>query len=208
MHQSVSEWPSQREALHGRPNVSRPIEYPLRKNYIVRSGFFDEALMMRQTGRKYGGGTPLNGAREQTFDRVQCGSWTHRYIAPGQSHTTALLFFSCSLQEGHCRSGQEVPSVDRRSIEPVASFPTAPLSRSEWAYPQNGCSSLPSTRPLIHAIRTHCCFESWNGAREAAAVRRAPAAALALSRRPPDYHSAVGSYINEARPAGALEERP
>ncbi len=147
MHQSVSEWPSQREALHGRPNVSRPIEYPLRKNYIVRSGFFDEALMMRQTGRKYGGGTPLNGAREQTFDRVQCGSWTHRYIAPGQSHTTALLFFSCSLQEGHCRSGQEVPSVDRRSIEPVASFPTAPLSRSEWAYPQNGCSSLPSTRP-------------------------------------------------------------
>src|SRR5713101_3751458 len=74
-------------------------------NYIVRSGFFGEASM-RQTGRRYRGSTPYNGARVQKFRRVQCGSVIHHNIASRQSRTTAFLFFFCSLQEATLVSPQ------------------------------------------------------------------------------------------------------
>src|SRR5260370_31002564 len=109
-------------------------------NYIVRSGFFGEASM-RQTGRRYRGSTPYNGARVQKFRRVQSGSVIHHNIASRQSRTTAFLFFSCSLQEAAAnRAGKSHRSIVVQS-SPTASFPPSPPSPPDWGYPEDGYSS-------------------------------------------------------------------
>src|SRR5258708_35178733 len=88
------------------------------ESYIVHSGFFGEASIMREPRRNYRGGSLPEGAREQHFCRVQNGYEIHQIIAITPPRTTALLYFVCSLQADECRLGQDLASIDRRRIEP------------------------------------------------------------------------------------------
>src|SRR5258708_6784554 len=88
------------------------------ESYIVHSGFFGEASIMREPHRNCRGGSLPEGAREQHFCRVQNGYEIHQIIAITPPRTTARQYFVCSLQADECRLGQDLASIDRRRIEP------------------------------------------------------------------------------------------
>src|SRR5260370_7127224 len=88
------------------------------ESYIVHSGFFGEASIMREPHRNCRGGSLPEGAREQHFCRVQNGYEIHQIIAITPPRTTARQYFVCSLQADDCRLGRDLASIDRRRIDP------------------------------------------------------------------------------------------
>src|SRR6266853_1950685 len=110
---------------------------------------------MRKTGWNRGN-TTHHGDQNASRRRVQSGLEVHQNIAAAPSHTTALLFFSCSLQENDRRRGPKVPLISPRASKPWSFVAPCSLAICRPGLPQirvpSAIVALPKTPLHPHAL--------------------------------------------------------
>src|SRR5260370_16491957 len=93
------------------------------------------------------GNTTHHGDQDATRRRVQSGLAVHQNIAAAPSHTTALLFFSCSLQENDRRRAPKAPLISPRASKPRSFVAPCSLALCSPGLPQVHAPSPPPPLP-------------------------------------------------------------